>query len=162
MKEPSEYVNIEVTVNGKTYRRSVEARMTGSDFLRDVLQLTGTHVGCEHGVCGACTVLLDGRSVRSCIIFAGQLDGARIETVEGMKAEPGQLHPLQEAFRQCHALQCGFCTPGFLMVAQEYLQEAKEPGEEDIRDALSGNICRCTGYQSIVDAVQMADRTWRR
>ncbi len=162
MKEPTEYVTITVTVNGKTYRRSVEARMTGSDFLRDVLQLTGTHVGCEHGVCGACTVLVDGRSARSCIIYAGQLDGATVETVEGMEAEPGQLHPLQEAFRQCHALQCGFCTPGFLMVAQEYLQEVAEPGEDDIRDALSGNICRCTGYQSIVDAVQLADRTWSR
>jgi carbon-monoxide dehydrogenase small subunit len=162
VKEPTEYVTITVTVNGKTYRRSVEARMTGSDFLRDVLQLTGTHVGCEHGVCGACTVLVDGRSARSCIIYAGQLDGATVETVEGMEAEPGQLHPLQEAFRQCHALQCGFCTPGFLMVAQEYLQEVAEPGEDDIRDALSGNICRCTGYQSIVDAVQLADRTWSR
>ncbi|TFV83120.1 (2Fe-2S)-binding protein [Blastococcus sp. CT_GayMR20] len=136
--------------------------MTGSDFLRDVLQLTGTHVGCEHGVCGACTVLVDGRSVRSCIIYAGQLDGVSVETVEGMEAAPGQLHPLQEAFRQCHALQCGFCTPGFLMVAQEYLREVTEPGEDEIRDALSGNICRCTGYQSIVDAVQLADRTWSR
>ncbi|WP_245160354.1 (2Fe-2S)-binding protein [Blastococcus sp. CT_GayMR20] len=162
MREPTEYVTIEVTVNGKTYRRSVEARMTGSDFLRDVLQLTGTHVGCEHGVCGACTVLVDGRSVRSCIIYAGQLDGVSVETVEGMEAAPGQLHPLQEAFRQCHALQCGFCTPGFLMVAQEYLREVTEPGEDEIRDALSGNICRCTGYQSIVDAVQLADRTWSR
>lgn len=162
MDEPSENVRIEVTVNGTTYRRNVEARMTASDFLRDVLQLTGTHVGCEHGVCGACTVLLDGRSVRSCILYAGQLDGATVETVEGLNDEPGRLHPLQEAFRQCHALQCGFCTPGFLMVAKEYLQEVAEPGEGQIRDALSGNICRCTGYQSIVDAVQLADRTWQR
>ncbi|WP_324274889.1 (2Fe-2S)-binding protein [Blastococcus brunescens] len=161
MTEPGEDVRIEVTVNGKTYRRTVEARMTASDFLRDVLQLTGTHVGCEHGVCGACTVLIDGRSVRSCIAFAGQLDGATVETVEGL-AGPEGLHPLQEAFRQCHALQCGFCTPGFLMVAQEYLREVRDPGEEEIRDALSGNICRCTGYQSIVDAVQLADRTWQR
>jgi carbon-monoxide dehydrogenase small subunit len=162
VEEASETVRVEVAVNGTTYRRNVEARMTASDFLRDVLQLTGTHVGCEHGVCGACTVLLDGRSVRSCIIYAGQLDGATIETVEGLNERPGELHPLQEAFRQCHALQCGFCTPGFLMVAHEYLQEVTEPGEAEIREALSGNICRCTGYQSIVDAVQLADRTWRR
>jgi carbon-monoxide dehydrogenase small subunit len=160
--EASEIVRIQVTVNGKSYRRSVEARMTAADVLRDVLQLTGTHLGCEHGVCGACTILLDGRSVRSCIVYAGQLDGATVETVEGLDGGSGELHPLQEAFRQCHALQCGFCTPGFLMVVQEYLQEVEDPDDAEIREALSGNICRCTGYQSIVDAVQMADRTWRR
>ncbi len=162
MDDASNTVHVEVTVNGDTYRRSVEARMTASDFLRDVLQLTGTHVGCEHGVCGACSVLVDGRSVRSCILYAPQLDGAVVTTVEGLEPSPGELHPIQEAFRQCHALQCGFCTPGFLVVAHEYLQEVREPDDDDVRDALSGNICRCTGYQSIVDAVKLADRTWLR
>lgn len=155
-------ITIEVTVNGRPYRRTVAPRLTAADFLREELQLTGTHLGCEHGVCGACTILLDGRAVRSCILYAPQLNGRELLTVEGLEPSPGQLHPLQEAFRECHGLQCGFCTPGFLMTCYEYLLEVHGPEADDIRHALSGNLCRCTGYQGIVDAVQTADRTWSR
>ena len=159
--QPDDVV-VTVTVNGETVRRLVDPRMTAADFLRDVLELTGTHLGCEHGVCGACTVLLDGRSVRSCILYAPQLDGGEVTTVEGLSPASGQLHPIQEAFRECHGLQCGFCTPGFLLTVHEFLREVHGPGEEEIREAISGNLCRCTGYQGIVAAVKRADETWQR
>ena len=146
---------ISVTVNGASYERSVEPRLLLSDFLRHDLGLTGTHVGCEHGVCGACTVLLDGEPVRSCLMFAVQADGHEITTVEGL-GRPENLHPLQEAFRESHAVQCGFCTPGFLMTLAPFLEENPDPTEEEIREAISGNLCRCTGYQHIVDAVKLA------
>ena len=144
-----------LTVNGKAYERLVEARMTLADFLRNELDLTGTHLGCEHGVCGACTILLNGEAVRSCLILAVQADGADLSTVEGL-AQGNQLHPLQEAFRDRHALQCGFCTPGFLMTAVAFLKETPTPTEAEVREAISGNICRCTGYQPIVEAIIQA------
>jgi carbon-monoxide dehydrogenase small subunit len=159
--QPTAEVNVAVTVNGHEYRRTVDARLTAADFLRDELELTGTHVGCEHGVCGACTVLVDGRSTRACILYAGQLDGAEVLTVEGL-ADGARLHPIQEALRRHHGLQCGFCTAGVLAVIYEYLSEVRGPDEADIRTALSGTICRCTGYQGMVDAVLEADRTWSR
>ena len=143
---------ITVTVNGKTYEQSVEARMTLADFLRDELALTGTHVGCEHGVCGACTILMNGESIRSCLTLAVQTDGSRLMTVEGL-AKPEDLHPLQTAFQERHALQCGFCTPGFLMTAYAFLKEAPAPTEAQVREAISGNICRCTGYLPIIQAI---------
>jgi carbon-monoxide dehydrogenase small subunit len=142
-----------VTVNGTSYERSVEPRLLLSDFLRHELGLTGTHVGCEHGVCGACTVLLDGAAVRSCLVFAVQTDGRAVTTVEGLGGE-SQLHPLQQAFHEAHALQCGFCTPGFLLSLLPFLREHPDPSEHEIREALSGNLCRCTGYANIVTAVQ--------
>jgi len=151
-------VPIGVTVNGVRHERAVEPRLLLSDFLRHELGLTGTHVGCEHGVCGACTVLLDGDAVRSCLILAVQADGHELVTVEGL-APPGggdELHPLQAAFREAHGLQCGFCTPGFLMTLVPFLREHPHPSEPEIREALSGNLCRCTGYQGIVAAVQLA------
>src|SRR5437867_11279370 len=138
-----------VTVNGIQYERDVEPRLLLSDFLRDQLGLTGTHVGCEHGVCGACTVLLDGEPVRSCLMLAVQADGAQITTVEGLAPDAAHLHPVQEAFRQEHGLQCGFCTPGFLMTTVALLREDPDPSEEAIRTGLAGNLCRCTGYQNI-------------
>jgi carbon-monoxide dehydrogenase small subunit len=147
---------ITVSVNERTYTRRVEARMLLSDFLRHELGLTGTHVGCEHGVCGACTVLLDGVPVRSCLTFAVQAAGHTVATVEGLAADPAALHPLQQAFWESHGLQCGFCTPGFLMTLVPFLEENPNPTEAEIRAALSGNICRCTGYQFIVEAVQRA------
>ena len=147
---------IMVTVNDRAYSRRVEARMLLSDFLRHELGLTGTHVGCEHGVCGACTVLLDGVPVRSCLTFAVQAAGHAVQTVEGLSADPAHLHPLQQAFWEAHGLQCGFCTPGFLMTLVPFLAENPNPTEAEIRAALSGNICRCTGYQFIVEAVQRA------
>lgn len=147
---------ITVTVNGVTYTRSIEPRMLLSDFLRHELLLTGTHVGCEHGSCGACTVLMDGEAVRSCIMFAVQANGHALTTVEGLSADPDHLHPLQQAFQTSHALQCGYCTPGFLMTLIPYLRETPDPTEPEIRDLLSGNICRCTGYQNIVNAVLLA------
>ena len=162
MIEGTEALEIEVTVNGTQYRRKVDVRMTAADFLRDVLGLHGTRVGCEHGVCGACTVLVEGISSRSCILYAPQLDHKSVLTVEGLELAPGELHPLQESFRQNHALQCGFCTAGFLLAAYEYLQEVHGPTEAMVREALSGNICRCTGYQGIIDAVLEADRVWER
>ena len=145
--------DITVTVNGETKTVSVEPRRMLSDFLRHDLRLTGTHVGCEHGVCGACTVLLDGKSVRACLAFAVQADGKTIETVEGLTPEHAPLNPLQQSLSEHHGLQCGFCTSGILMTLTELLRENPSPDEDTIRDAVSGNMCRCTGYQGIVDAV---------
>jgi aerobic-type carbon monoxide dehydrogenase small subunit (CoxS/CutS family) len=146
---------IKLTVNGTTYERAVEPRLLLADFLRGTLGLTGTHVGCEHGVCGACTVLVDGDSMRSCLLFAVQLDGAIIETVESL-GTLNNLNPLQEAFREHHALQCGFCTPGMLMTATDLLRKYPLATDEQIREGLSGNLCRCTGYEHIVAAVRAA------
>ena len=148
-------VTIHLTVNQKEYSRTVEPRLLLSDFLRHELGLTGTHVGCEHGVCGACTVLFDGESVRSCLLFAVQADGHSITTVEGL-ASDGELHPIQQSFWEAHGLQCGYCTPGILMTLVPFLKQNPDPTEEQIRHALSGNLCRCTGYQHIVDAVRLA------
>ena len=153
---------VRVEVNGVLYEREVESRLTLADFLRDELGLTGTHVGCEHGVCGACTVLLDGASIRSCILFAVQADGAQVTTVEALAPRPDELHPLQEAFRRCHGLQCGFCTPGFLMAGYELLRDTRSPPDDEIRRAISGNLCRCTGYHGIVEAIRLADELWAR
>lgn len=144
---------VSVSVNGLSYNRTIEARMLLSDFLRHELGLTGTHVGCEHGVCGACTILLDGRSVRSCLTLAVQTEGCEIETIEG-QGEIGRLGRVQEAFRQHHGLQCGFCTPGFIMAITDLLRHHPLDTDEQIREALSGNICRCTGYEHIVNAVR--------
>jgi carbon-monoxide dehydrogenase small subunit len=144
---------IGVTVNGTRHERAVEPRLLLSDFLRHDLGLTGTHVGCEHGVCGACTVLLDGEAVRSCLVFAVQADGHTIDTVEGL-ASDGVLNPLQQAFHEAHALQCGFCTAGILMTLVPFLREHPDPDEPAIREAISGNLCRCTGYANIIDAVK--------
>jgi carbon-monoxide dehydrogenase small subunit len=149
-----EDLQISVEVNGKKYERTVPARLLLSDFVRHELGLTGTHVGCEHGVCGACTVLVEGEAVRACLLFAVQVDGQRLSTVEGLAGEGGGLHPLQHAFREAHALQCGFCTPGFLMSLIPFLEANPQPSDEEIRDALSGNLCRCTGYQNIIEAVK--------
>jgi aerobic-type carbon monoxide dehydrogenase small subunit (CoxS/CutS family) len=148
--------DVTVTVNGAQHRRQVESRMLLSDFLRHNLLLAGTHVGCEHGVCGACTVIFDGVAVRSCLMFAAQADGHAIMTVEGLAADRDHLHPLQEAMRDCHGLQCGYCTPGILMTMTCFLDETPAPNETQIREALSGNLCRCTGYQHIVDAMMLA------
>ena len=145
-----------VTVNGQAYTRQVETRLLLSDFIRHELLLTGTHVGCEHGVCGACTVLLDDEPVRSCLMFAVQADGHAITTVEGLSGDPEHLHPLQQAFWEAHGLQCGFCTPGFLMTLVPFLEANPTPSEAEVREAISGNLCRCTGYQHIVDAVLLA------
>jgi carbon-monoxide dehydrogenase small subunit len=144
--------DIEITVNGEPRSGRCEPRMTLVDFLRETLSLTGTHIGCEHGVCGACTVLLEGESVRSCLMFAVQADGARLTTVEGL-APPGEMNDLQRAFRAHHALQCGFCTPGILITATALLRDNPSPTEDEVRRAISGNICRCTGYQPIVQAI---------
>jgi carbon-monoxide dehydrogenase small subunit len=149
---------VRLTVNDREYERIVPVRLLLSDFLRAHLGLTGTHLGCEHGVCGCCTVLLDGEPVRSCLLFTVQAHGHAITTVEGLAAADGPLHPLQEAFREEHALQCGFCTPGFLMTLIPFLERNPNPTEEEIRAALSGNLCRCTGYQNIVKAVKRASR----
>jgi len=146
---------VKVTVNGRVYERLVEVRMTLADFIRQELDLTGTHLGCEHGVCGACTVLFNGEAVRSCLMLAMQAHGAELHTVEGL-ADGDELHPLQRAFQDKHALQCGFCTPGFLMTARAFLEEKPRPTREEVRVAISGNICRCTGYQPIVDAILQA------
>ena len=161
----ADLIPISLTVNGVAYTRAVEPRLLLSDFLRHELLLTGTHVGCEHGSCGACTVLLDGEAVRSCILFAVQTNGRAVTTVEGLSAAQGaagKLHPLQEAFREQHALQCGYCTPGFLMTLVPFLQENPQPSEAEVRDALSGNLCRCTGYQNIIDAVLLAAQGGQR
>ena len=147
--------SVTVTVNGVPSRRSVEPRLLLSDFLRHDLELTGTHVGCEHGVCGACTVLLDGELVRSCLMLAVQADGHAVTTVEGLASE-GRLHPVQQAFHEAHGLQCGFCTPGVLMTIVAFLRDNPTADEPAIREALSGNLCRCTGYQAMVDAVLLA------
>jgi carbon-monoxide dehydrogenase small subunit len=156
----NELMSITVNVNGTQYERTVEPRLLLSDFLRHELQLTGTHVGCEHGVCGACTVLLDDQPVRSCLLFAVQAHNHRVTTVEAL-GTPDALHPIQEAFRESHGVQCGFCTPGILMSLVPFLQENPDPTEEEIREAISGNLCRCTGYQHIVDAVQLAAERMR-
>lgn len=157
----SEARQIATTVNGVRHERSVEVRMTLADFLRHRLGLTGTHLGCEHGVCGACTVLLDGRSVRSCLMLAVQAHGRDITTVEGLAAGPDRLHPLQQAFCDLHGLQCGFCTPGILTTLVEFLGDHPDPTEQEVRVAISGNLCRCTGYQSIVAAALEAARRMR-
>jgi carbon-monoxide dehydrogenase small subunit len=147
---------VEMTVNGERRRGVVDARLTLADFLREDCALTGTHLGCEHGVCGACTVLLDGEAVRSCLMFAVQATGSEITTIEGLGGPDGALSPIQDAFREEHGLQCGFCTPGFVVSVTALLQENPKPSETEIREALSGNLCRCTGYQGIIGAVQRA------
>lgn len=151
-----ERVSVSTVVNGKSYTRTVEPRLLLSDFIRQKLGLTGTHIGCEHGVCGACTILLDGVPVRACLMFAPQANGHEIETVESLAEENGQLHPLQEAFRDKHGLQCGFCTPGILMTMKAFIAAHPSATESEIREALAGNLCRCTGYQNIVEAVKLA------
>ena len=152
----SDTLTIDVTVNGVRERRTVEPRLLLSDFLRQDLALTGTHVGCEHGVCGACTILFDGEPARSCIMLAVQADGHAIHTVESLAGPGGALNPLQDAFHRAHALQCGFCTPGILMTLTAFLRDHPDPAEPEIRDALSANLCRCTGYHHIVEAVTRA------
>jgi len=151
-----EECEIAVTVNGNRYECAVPVRLLLSDFLRHELHLTGTHVGCEHGVCGCCTVLFNGEAVRACLMFAVQADGMAITTIEGMAGVNSELHPIQQAFREKHGLQCGFCTPGIIMSVHAMLHEHPDPSEEEIRHELSGNICRCTGYQNIVEAVKLA------
>jgi len=150
--------DLTLAVNGVSYTRAVEPRVNLGDFLRHDLGLTGTHFGCEHGVCGACTILVDGATLRSCLMFAVQAQGCEITTVEGLSDAQGPLHPIQQAFRDQHALQCGFCTPGMLLTVVELLGENPDPSEAEVRDAISGNICRCTGYQPIVDAALQAAR----
>jgi carbon-monoxide dehydrogenase small subunit len=149
---------IDLTINAKRYQRLVEARMTLADFLRHDVGLTGTHVGCEHGLCGACTILFNGEAVRSCLLLAVQADGSDLTTIEGLCAS-GQLSPLQLAFQEQHALQCGFCTSGMLVAAHAFLKEAPRPTEAQVREAISGNICRCTGYQPIIKAILQAAET---
>lgn len=156
----SNEVEITVKINGVSYTRSVEPRLLLSDFIRHEVGLTGTHVGCEHGVCGACTVLMDGLPTRSCLTFAVQADGHEIRTVEDL-GTVDNLHPLQQAFQETHGLQCGFCTPGILMVLLPFLEENPEPSEAEVREALTGNLCRCTGYQHIVDAALLAAENMR-
>lgn len=152
-----QHVEISVTVNGKEYEREVRPRILLSDFIRHDLGLTGTHVGCEHGVCGMCTILLDGETARSCLAFAAQADGAEIETVENL-GSVDDMHPLQEAFTEEHGLQCGFCTPAMLLTSKELLDENPTPDRDEIREAISNNLCRCTGYQDIIDSVDLASR----
>jgi carbon-monoxide dehydrogenase small subunit len=152
-------VPIEIRVNGVLRRGSVPPRLTLADYLREHCRLTGTHLGCEHGVCGACTVLLDGQAVRSCLVFAVQADGAQITTIEGIASPEGQLSAVQAALRDHHGLQCGFCTPGFVISATAFLRDHPDPTDEQIRDALSGNLCRCTGYQGILQAVRAAAKS---
>ena len=147
---------VRLVVNGDTKHALVEPRLTLADFLREVCHLTGTHLGCEHGVCGACTVLVDGGAVRSCLMFAVQAEGCEITTVEGLASADGGLTPVQRAFREAHGLQCGFCTPGFVVSVTAFLRDHPDPSDEQIRDALAGNLCRCTGYQGIIKAVRLA------
>jgi aerobic-type carbon monoxide dehydrogenase small subunit (CoxS/CutS family) len=147
---------VAVRVNGAPYSATVEVRKTLVDFLREDLGLVGTHVGCEHGVCGACTILMNGQTIRACIMLAVQADGADLMTVEGLATADGKLHPIQQAFREKHGLQCGFCTPGFLMTTLELLQTTPDPSVDEIKDWLSGNLCRCTGYQAILESVMLA------
>ncbi|CAI8039786.1 Glyceraldehyde dehydrogenase small chain [Geodia barretti] len=149
--------DIKLTVNGREYSGHAEVRMTLADFIRGELDLTGTHLGCEHGVCGACTILFNGQAVRSCLMLAVQADGANLMTVEGL-ANGDELHPLQAAFQQNHALQCGFCTPGMLMTAYAFLRDTPNPTEQQVREGISGNICRCTGYAPIVQAILQTSR----
>ena len=157
----SELHTVTLTVNGQTYSRQVEPRLLLSDFLRHELGLSGTHVGCEQGVCGACTILFDGQPTRSCLTLAVQANGHTLTTVEGLAKSQSELHPLQQAFWEAHGLQCGFCTPGILMTLIPFLEENPDPSEPEIREALSGNLCRCTGYQHIVDAVKLAAEKMR-
>ena len=158
----SEMIQICVTVNGCQHTHTIEPRLLLSDFLRHTLMLTGTHVGCEHGVCGACTIMLEGDSIRACLMFAVQADGCDIQTVEGLGTIEN-MNPLQQAFQQCHALQCGFCTPGMLMTCTDMLQKYPLENDAQIREGLSGNLCRCTGYTNIVEAVRVVrDRTRER
>jgi carbon-monoxide dehydrogenase small subunit len=154
----AEKLPVRLRVNGRDYEGACEPRKLLVDFIREDLRLTGTHVGCEHGVCGACTILMDGRTVRSCLLFAVQADGSELMTVEGL-AKDGELHPIQQAFWDQHGLQCGFCTPGFLMTILEFLGRNPKPSEAEIREALAGNLCRCTGYVNIVKAVQQVAGT---
>ncbi len=147
---------VSLTINGVAYRGEVEPRLLLADFIREVCQLTGTHIGCEHGVCGACTILMNGEPVRSCLTFAVQANGAELATVEGLAAPDGTLHPLQEAFREHHGLQCGFCTPGVLMTAIYLLRENPTPTEREIREGIAGSLCRCTGYEGIIRAIAAA------
>ncbi|WP_106403640.1 (2Fe-2S)-binding protein [Actinocorallia populi] len=149
-------IEIRMKVNGRARRATVPPRLTLADYLREHCRLTGTHVGCEHGVCGSCTVLMDGEAVRACLVFAVQADGAEITTVEGVAAPDGELSPVQSAFRDHHGLQCGFCTPGLVVTATAFLRDNPDPTDEEIRDCLSGNLCRCTGYQGILKAVRAA------
>jgi aerobic carbon-monoxide dehydrogenase small subunit len=150
---------VNISVNGRVTEAIVESRLTLADFLRERCGLTGTHLGCEHGACGACTVLLDGQAIRSCLMFAVQADGQEVTTVEGIASPDGELSPVQSALRECHGLQCGFCTPGFVMSITALLNENPDPTDDEIREGLSGNFCRCTGYQSIVNAVHRAAET---
>jgi carbon-monoxide dehydrogenase small subunit len=152
-------VEVRMRVNGRSRRATVPARLTLADYLRERCQLTGTHLGCEHGVCGACTVLVDGEAVRACLVFAVQADGAEVTTIEGIASPDGELSPVQAAFRENHGLQCGFCTPGFIVSVTAFLRDNPDPTDDQIRDALSGNLCRCTGYQGILNAVRAAART---
>src|SRR5579864_339413 len=149
-------VRVEMTVNGQPVSEEVESRITLADFLRHQVGLTGTHLGCEHGVCGSCTVVVDGDALRSCLLFAVQADGASITTIEGVAAADGTMHPIQQAFLESHSFQCGFCTPGFVMTVYELLTKEPEIPTEEIRPALGGNLCRCTGYESIVAGVELA------
>ena len=149
-------IPLSMTVNGRTRRGLGEPRLTLADFLREQAQCTGVHLGCEHGVCGSCTVLMDGEAVRSCLLFAVQADGADITTVEGLAPDDETLHPVQEAFRDCHGLQCGFCTPGFVVSVVAFLEANPDPSDQEIRHGISGNLCRCTGYQGIVAATRQA------
>jgi aerobic-type carbon monoxide dehydrogenase small subunit (CoxS/CutS family) len=149
-------VSVSVTINGQRYDRDIESRMLLSDFIRTEARLTGTHVGCEHGVCGACTIQFEGRPIRSCLMFAVQADGRQLRTVEDLALPDGELHPLQAAFHECHGLQCGFCTPGFLMTLEPLLGRVGKLDDAQLRELLSGNICRCTGYATIVEAVRLA------
>lgn len=155
MSEALQLVPVEVSVNGKAYRREVEPRVLLVEFIRDVLELTGTHIGCDTSFCGACTIILDGQAVKSCTLFAVQADGGKIITVEGLEQD-GQLHPLQQAFSEEHGLQCGYCTPGMIMSSLALLSENPDPSPKDIRKQLAGNLCRCTGYQNIIKSVQAA------
>jgi aerobic-type carbon monoxide dehydrogenase small subunit (CoxS/CutS family) len=155
MTTPSDRLAVRLTVNGRPVEQVVDARRSLADFLREDLGLSGTHVGCEHGVCGACTVLVDGRSARSCLLFAAQLEGHTVTTIEGLTPAEG-LSPLQESFRVCHAMQCGFCTPGMIVTSTELLAQEPTPSTETIREAISGNLCMCTGYVNIVRAVEQA------
>ena len=150
--------HIQLTVNGRTYEKTVSVRLSLADFIRDHLHLTGTHLGCEHGVCGACTISMNGRSARSCLTLAVQADGADIVTIEGLRAEDGTRHPMQQLFLENFALQCGYCTPGMLITAIELLRDNPNPTEHEVREAISGNLCRCSGYQAIVDAILAAAR----
>ena len=156
-------IPVSLTVNGEKVEREISPRLLLSDFIRHELRLTGTHVGCEHGVCGCCTVIIDGRAGRSCLAFAVQADGAEIRTIESVAGPDGELHPIQQAFRECHALQCGYCTPGFVMAILDYLEEEPEPdlSEAAVREVLSGNLCRCTGYKNIVAAFRRSAELMR-